>query len=82
MKKHVLIAIALIVFVANTMAHAQWRSKTHDVYNAFKIPPGVDIKIGDFNEYWEGVFETVIGSSDRYIFCFGGDDVGKIIGNR
>ena len=23
-----------------------------------------------------------IGSSDRYIFCLGGDDVGKIIGNR
>ena len=23
-----------------------------------------------------------IGTSDRYIFCLGGDDAGKIIGNR
>ena len=68
MKKHVLIAIALTVFVTNTMTHAQWRSKTHDVYNALKIPPGVDIKVGDFSEYWEGVFETVKGT-DGTIFC-------------
>ncbi len=68
MKKHVLTAIALLVFVTNTMVSAQWRSKTHDVYNAFTIPPGVDIKIGDFSEYWEGVFETVKGT-DGTIFC-------------
>ena len=68
MKKHVLIVIALLVFVTNTIADAQWRSKTHDVYNALTIPPGVDIKIGDFSEYWEGVFETVKGS-DGTIFC-------------
>ena len=68
MKKHVLIAIALLVFVTNTIADAQWRSKTHDVYNALTISPGVDIKVGNFSEYWEGVFETVKGS-DGTIFC-------------
>ena len=68
MKKHVLIAITLLVFVTNTMVYAQWRSKTHDIYNALAIPPGVDIKVGDFSEYWEGVFETVKGT-DGTIFC-------------
>ncbi len=68
MKRHVLIAIALTVFVTNTVVYAQWRSKTHDVYNALTIPPGVDIKVGDFSEYWEGVFETVKGT-DGEIFC-------------
>ena len=68
MKKHVLIAIVLTVFVTNTAVYAQWRSKTHDVYNALMIPPGVDIKVGDFSEYWEGVFETVKGT-DGKIFC-------------
>ena len=61
MKKHVLITTALLILVSNTIAEAQWRSKTHDVYNALMIPPGVDIKVGDFSEYWEGVFETVSG---------------------
>ena len=40
MKKHVLIAITLLVFVSHSMAYAQWRSKTHDVYNALTIPTG------------------------------------------
>ena len=68
MKKYVLMIIMLLVFVTNTIVYAQWRSKTHDVYNALTIPPGVDIKAGDFSEYWEGVFETVKGT-DGTIFC-------------
>ena len=34
MNKHILIAITLFVLYASTIADAQWRSKTHDVYNA------------------------------------------------
>ena len=62
--------IATITFalLTSVTADAQWRSKTHDVYNALSLPPGIDIKIGDFSEYWEGVFETVKGS-DGTIFC-------------
>lgn len=62
--------IATIVFwlFTSITADAQWRSKTHDVYNALSLPPGIDIKIGDFSEYWEGVFEAVKGS-DGTIFC-------------
>lgn len=68
MKKYVLMVIMLLVFVTDPIVYAQWRSKTHDVYNALTIPPGVDIKVGDFSEYWEGVFETVKGT-DGTIFC-------------
>lgn len=68
MKRHVLIATALSVLLVSTIADAQWRSKTHDEYKALAIPPGVDIKIGDFSEYWEGVFETVKGT-DGTTFC-------------
>lgn len=62
--------IATIVFglLTSITADAQWRSKTHDVYNALSLPPGIDIKIGDFSEYWEGVFAAIKGS-DGTIFC-------------
>ena len=67
MKKLCIATIAFALLTSIT-ADAQWRSKTHDVYNALSLPPGIDIKIGDFSEYWEGVFETVKGS-DGTIFC-------------
>ncbi len=67
MKKLWLATIAFALLTSIT-ADAQWRSKTHDVYNALSLPPGIDIKIGDFSEYWEGVFETVKGT-DGTIFC-------------
>lgn len=65
MKKHVLIATALLVLLANTVVDAQWRSKTHDEYNALT---GVDIKIdGDLGD-WDGVLDTVTGT-DGEPFC-------------
>ena len=67
MDKFFTVTITLML-LASVSAEAQWRSKTHDVYNAFSIPAGVDIKVGDFSEYWEGVFETVKGT-DGTIFC-------------
>ena len=67
MGKILLVTIAFALLTSIT-ADAQWRSKTHDVYNALTIPAGVDIKVGDFSEYWEGVFETVKGT-DGTIFC-------------
>ena len=33
MNTRILMTIALLVFVTNTAVYAQWRSKTHDVYN-------------------------------------------------
>ncbi len=63
MNKLILITMTLIISTA--VAHAQWRSKTHDVYNALT---GVDVKIdGDLAE-WDGVLETVTGTN-RKPFC-------------
>ena len=65
MKNHVLIAIALLVLLASTVADAQWRSKTHDEYNALT---GIDVKIdGDLGE-WDGVLDTVKGTNGKP-FC-------------
>ena len=65
MKKYILIALALSVLGANTIADAQWRSKTHDVYNALT---GLDVKIdGDLDE-WDGVLDTVTGTNGKP-FC-------------
>ena len=64
----ILSATIAFMLLTSITADAQWRSKTHDVYNALTIPAGVDIKVGDFSEYWEGVFETVKGT-DGTIFC-------------
>ena len=65
MKNYVLIAIALLVLLASTVADAQWRSKTHDEYKALT---GIDVKIdGDLGE-WDGVLDAVNGT-DGKPFC-------------
>ena len=65
MKNHVLIATALLVLLASTVADAQWRSKTHDEYKALT---GIDVKIdGDLGE-WDGVLDTVKGTNGKP-FC-------------
>ena len=64
-KRIFLFTIALIVFVANTIADAQWRSKTHDVYN---VLTGIDVKIDGELDEWEGVLNTVTGT-DGKPFC-------------
>ncbi len=60
--------IAAFALLINSTVDAQWRSKTHDVYNAFTIPAGVDINVGDFSDYWDEVLETVKGT-DGTPFC-------------
>lgn len=65
MKKHVLIATALLILASNTIADAQWRSKTHDVYNALT---GINVKIDGELDEWEGVLETATGT-DGKPFC-------------
>ncbi len=67
--KKFLIAITLLLFLTSVAAHAQWRSKTHDVYNALQNT--LDIKIDgelDDAEGWEGVFDTVKGTNGEP-FC-------------
>ena len=65
MKNHILVVIALLVLLASTVADAQWRSKTHDEYNALT---GIDVKIdGDLGE-WDGVLDTVKGTNGKP-FC-------------
>ena len=67
--KKFLIAITLLLFLTAVAADAQWRSKTHDVYNA--LEKTLDIKIDgelDNAEGWEAVFDTVKGT-DGKPFC-------------
>ncbi len=55
----------VLALLTNMTADAQWRSKTHDVYNA---PGGIDVTIdGDLNE-WAGMLEAVTGT-DGTPFC-------------
>ncbi len=81
MKKFVVMIIAL--FATGTLftinVDAQWRSETHDVYNAPKKSDDLTIDIdGVLNdeEGWEGVVESVLGTNDEP-FCeveFAGND--------
>ena len=65
MKNHILIAIALLVLLASTVADAQWRSKTHDEYNALT---GIDVKIDGELDEWDGVLDAVTGTNGKP-FC-------------
>ena len=68
MRNRVIIMTLLTIIATAAIAqhvNAQWRSKTHDVYNALT---GVDVKIdGDLGE-WQGILETVTGT-DGKPFC-------------
>lgn len=65
MQKYIVIAIAIAGLLVSIGAEAQWRSDTHDQYNALT---GVDVTIdGDLGE-WDGVLETVTGE-DGTPFC-------------
>ena len=69
MMKKFSIAITLLLICTITAAHAQWRSKTHDVYNALQKPADITID-GELDdaEGWGGVLETVTGT-DGEPFC-------------
>ena len=64
MKKLMMFIMTLLMITA-TAVNAQWRSKTHDAYNALT---GVKVEIdGDLGE-WEGILEAVTGT-DGNPFC-------------
>lgn len=68
MKKHVLtiaVFIAAVMFLTIDFADAQWRSDTHDVYNA---PTGVDVTIDGKLDEWVDVKNSVTGT-DGEPFC-------------
>jgi len=77
MKKFVVMIIAL--FATGTLfainADAQWRSETHDVYEA---PTGVEIEIDGNLDDWEGVLDSVTGT-DGSTFCGVGFDAGGTV---
>ena len=64
-----LIVITLLFLITSITAHAQWRSDTHDVYNALKKPADITIDGElDDDEGWESVIESVTGT-DGKPFC-------------
>ena len=69
MQKIVFSAITLFtiaLFLSTiSIADAQWRNETHDVYNA---PTGIDVQIDGNLSEWSGVLETVTGT-DGTPFC-------------
>lgn len=68
MKKNVLTFALLLVTVTLftiSVAEAQWRSETHDVYNA---PTGVDVTIDGNLDEWVDVKDSVTGTDDAP-FC-------------
>ena len=68
MKKNVLIIaimIATVMFVTINFADAQWRSETHDVYNA---PSGLEVTIDGNLDEWVDVKNSVTGTDDEP-FC-------------
>ena len=68
MKKNVLTFALLLVTVTLftiNVAEAQWRSETHDVYNA---PTGVDVTIDGNLDEWVDVKDSVTGTDDTP-FC-------------
>ena len=78
--KYVFTTMTLLLLISAFTADAQWRSKTHDIYNALQRPAEITID-GELDdpEGWEGVFDSVTGTNGDP-FCeveFAGDD-GKI----
>ena len=68
MAKYVFVLAALFAAVslfAINIADAQWRSETHDVYNA---PTGIDVTIDGNLDEWAGVMDSVTGT-DGSPFC-------------
>lgn len=68
MKKYVFVFTAIFVAVSLlsvNIADAQWRSETHDVYNA---PTGIDVEIDGNLDEWAGVMDFVSGT-DGSAFC-------------
>ncbi len=68
MKKYVFKFTAIfvaIMLIGINVADAQWRSETHDVYNA---PTGLDVEIDGNLDEWAGVMDSVSGT-DGSSFC-------------
>ena len=68
MKKNVFVLAAIfaaVSLIAINIADAQWRSETHDVYNA---PTGIDVIIDGNLDEWDGVLDSVTGT-DGSQFC-------------
>ncbi len=68
MKKQVLtfaVLITAVMFLTINFADAQWRSETHDVYNA---PTGVEVTIDGNLDEWADVMDSVTGT-DGTPFC-------------
>ena len=68
MKKKVFVLAAIfaaVSLIAINIADAQWRSETHDVYNA---PTGIDVIIDGNLDEWAGVMDSVTGT-DGSTFC-------------
>ena len=63
--KRLFIAIPLTLLLICLTADAQWRSKTHDVYNALT---GLEIKIDGNLDEWDGVLDAVKGTNGEP-FC-------------
>lgn len=67
--RNLFIVITVLLLITSITAHAQWRSDTHDVYNALKKPADITIDGElDDDEGWEGVIESVTGT-DGKPFC-------------
>lgn len=63
--KRLFIAIPLMLLLISLTADAQWRNKTHDVYNALT---GLEIEIDGNLDEWDGVLDTVKGTNGKP-FC-------------
>lgn len=67
--KNFLIVTTLLLLLTSVAADAQWRSKTHDVYEALQATADITID-GELNddEGWKGALETVKGTNGKP-FC-------------
>ncbi len=62
--KKFMVVIPILLLLTSVAADAQWRNKTHDVYNALQRTLDITID-GELNddEGWEGVIDTVKGTN-------------------